>query len=367
MTLKDLSGNPANSAEIIGEIANKAMMNINTENLQNFIKEISNEKISKQNHANLLNCLAESISKLENKKSIPGLVEIIVQSIGTDEHLSSLCAIPLANALKSAEEYRKALNLLQKQNPPEGEFESVDFHEHIAELLLKLQEWTAFRSKLFYLSEHIFRLRTPEELIFRFDIIRAENSIHQEQYLDAARTYIMILSYSKDPEINLKIKQSLAICLILNTKRYNSNFLVEYAQDNDVRGFKFYPMIELMVSSQFIDQKARDDFLSATNGLFPIDIKEALDKACLQHNLMYAENMFKSVRIEKLAQLIGFSPIDVEKQIIKMIVNNQIDALIDQGASPKLVIFNKEKSQAQDDSIIEYSKYVTSVIKAIKN
>jgi hypothetical protein len=75
--------------------------------------------------------------------------------------------------------------------------------------------------------------------------------------------------------------------------------------------------------------------------------------------------MFMSVKIPRLAQLIGDTPENVEAQLGKMIDSGTINAEIDQPES--VVVFTNGDPVAKDQVISKFCTVVADLIKCLKD
>ncbi|EAX98765.1 hypothetical protein TVAG_492560 [Trichomonas vaginalis G3] len=366
MTLNEISQATNPEPEQIDKIIVNFMVGLDDGKLQDLLNETVDLRISNKILLEILKSLFREISKLDetqHPRSYLTSIRSFYESKNIFQELQSQYLIELANAYESVNGYEEAARLREDTEKPEEEFENLEFYEHIAELYLLAKNEEELKKSLMQVNGKIFRLRTPQKYITKFDNMRGRLYVLQHQYQEAYRAFMMVIASSESDEVKNEYKKLAAICACLNIKSKDNKAITALYEDPDVKKYPFYKYIDLISKKQLIDQAARDEFIEATKGFFDVDFKNDLDKACLQHNLKYAEKMFSSVKFERLADLIGFAPIETEQQIKDMIIRQQIHAAIDQEL--KIVIFDNKISQSQDESIIEYSDLVNSVIKEI--
>ena len=358
-----------NPQSLVDQTLDKQFESINEEKFSTFLNEIGSSKL---NYEVLVSILSGSIKRIGNLIKDPNVqlscLECIKKFLET-RNVKDVEDQLLEQISKTYEEMKRyadaAKTYLERQNPDKDDEEKyLDFFEHVGELWLKSGDKERLQITVNRLNGCIFRQRTPRPYQDRYDFLHGYSAVYSSNFDSAIRAFSMIVNNSKNAA-NVSLALRLAsICACLNINSISNSLLKSYAQDEKVQQFEFYDLIDLMSREQFIDQAARDEFISKTKKYFDgTDLSDDLIKSSLQHNLKVAEKFYSSVKIERLANLIGSTPIDVEKQMKFMIGKKQINALIDQPA--KMVIFTKERSQSQDESILEYSNHVNAIVERL--
>ena len=362
------SENPQN---LVDSTLDKHFQNTNEEKFYVFVNEIGNSKLS---YDILVSLLSGSIKRIGTEISNPKVQLSCLESIQklletrNVKDIEDQLLEQVAKTYEALEMYADAAKILLQRQGPNRDLEEnqyLDYYEHVGELWLKAGNLERLQQSVTQLNSCIFRQRTPREFQDRFDFLHGYSAAFALNFQDAIRAFSMIVNNSKDKGNVILALCLSSICVCLNLSSKNNALLKLYYEDENVKKFEFFNLIDLMAREQFIDQAARDDFLANTKTYFKgMDMSEPLIKSSLQHNLKVAQKFFTCVKIERLAQLIGSTPIDVEKQMKRMIVNDQIKALIDQDA--KMVQFINEPNQAEDESIEKYSQAINSLVKDLQ-
>ena len=367
MTLETLFSSE-NPLSLVDQTLDKHFENTNEEKFSVFVNEIGKSNLT---YDVLVSLLSGSIKRIGTQITDPKIQLSCLESIQklletrNVKDIEDQLLEQVAKTYEALKMYADAAKiLLQRQGPNKDleENEYLDYYEQVGELWLKAGNLERLQQSVTQLNNCIFRQRTPRQYQDRFDFLHGYSAAFLLNFQDAIRAFSMIVNNSKDKENVILALRLSSICACLNLSSKNNSLLKLYADDETVQKFEFYNLIDLMAREQFIDQAARDDFISNTKTYFVgMDMSEPLIKSSLQHNLKVAQKFFTCVKIERLAQLIGSTPVDVEKQMKSMINNDQIKALIDQDA--KMVEFINESNQAEDESIELYSHAVNSLVK----
>jgi hypothetical protein len=356
-----------NPSEHVDEILDKHFESTNEEKFSDFINKIGSSKLQ---YDVLVKVLSGSIKRIDEKIENPSIQLSCLESIQKLLEFKNVKDIEeqllgqVAKTYEALGDYKEAATVLMQKQGPKHEFDEeghLEYYGHVGELWLKAGEQRQLEKIVGYLNDYIFRERTPRKYQDIFDILHGYSAVYSLNFQDAIRAFNTVVNNSDDKANRSRALKLAAVCVCLNTKSRNNNDLKTFAQDDDVKQYDFYNLIDLMAREQFIDQAVRDDFLSKTKDYFGIDLSESLDKSSLQHNLKVAEKFFSTVKIGRLAQLIGSTPTDVEIQMKSMIVKGQIKASIDQPS--RMVVFESEFSQ--DESILEYSQAVNALANEI--
>jgi hypothetical protein len=357
----------ADPASLVDSTLDSHFSSTNEEKFSKFINKIGSSTLPYGILVKILSGSITRIGKMIENPSVQLSCLTVIQKLLETKNVKDIEDQLLGQVAKTYEalgKYKDAAQVLMQRQGPNHEIDEeghLDYWEHVGELWLKAGEQNRLEKNVKYLNDFIFRARTPRKYQDRYDLLHGYSAVFGLNFNDAIRAFSTVVNNSEDKENRSLAMRLAAICICLNTMSKNDHDLKTYAQDEDVKEYEFYNLIDLMAREQFIDQAVRDDFLSKTKKYFEIDLSDSLSKSSLQHNLKVAEKFFSSVKIERLAQLIGSTPNDVERQMKSMIVKGQIKGSIDQPS--KMVIFEAESSQ--DDAILEYSHAVNALANEI--
>jgi hypothetical protein len=222
-------------------------------------------------------------------------------------------------------------------------------------------------SYLTRMSAFIFRKTTPRDLIERFDTLRGILHLDQGNFLEAGRAFHTVSQGGVTAESRLAGLRRACIAAVLAPSSPNQlNLLKVCDQDDSVQNLDVYEMIDLITKGKFVDAIARDNFTEQVADLVPEDVvRRALSVSSTQHNLSVAQHILVSVKIPRLAELVGDTSENVEDQLGRMIDAGTMSAEIDQPAG--IVIFTRLDPGAKDRVIAKFCAAVTDLVKGVRD
>jgi hypothetical protein len=237
----------------------------------------------------------------------------------------------------------------------------------IGENCLKSQDINTAFSYLTKMSVFIFRKATPPPLVERFDILRGYLHLSEAKFFEAARAFQTVWQTGVSPESRLIGLRRTCISALLAPASTNQKSLLRVCyQDDNVQSLDVFEMVDRIVNGKFVDAIARDQFTETVSDLVaPEIVRQALTVSSTQHNLSVAQHMFMSVRIPRIAQLIGDTPENVEAQLGEMIDAGTIAAEIDQPDG--VVVFTSGDPLQKDGVILRFCTVVEDLVKCLKD
>jgi hypothetical protein len=134
--------------------------------------------------------------------------------------------------------------------------------------------------------------------------------------------------------------------------------------DEEIKSVDVYPMLDRIHQGKFIDASARDEFLQKVADVVSDGHAiHSLEESSTQHNLIVAQHIFRSVKLTRLAQLIGDTPENVGVQLGNMIDAGTIEAEIDHPENA--VIFLLKDPGKSDKRIEQFCELVQEVVKLL--
>jgi hypothetical protein len=236
----------------------------------------------------------------------------------------------------------------------------------IGENYLKSGDISLSFSYLTKMNSFVFRRRTAPELVERFDTLRGYLQIRQDNFLEAARAFAVTWRTGRTSEIRtIALRRACIAAILTPPSPQQMRLLREFYDDDAIKGLDVYQMVDLIVRSKFMDAISRDNFAETASDLVSEDIvRRALGVSSTQHNLSVAHDMFVSVKIARLAQLIGDTPEHVEAQLGKMIDAGTIQAEIDQ--PERIVVFTSSAEDIGDKNIVTFCGAVSDLAATLK-
>ena len=323
--------------------------------------------------AALLFTLAQRLSKLTDLTLQVQCLRKVVQFLESNKIEDKKFDIYeiYAKSLKENELYGDAARILEMfpLPPPDDDPARLKYYMDIAECYFNDSRIDKVMSLLVKMAQHVFILRTPIDLLNRYFEFRGLVNIHKKSFLDAARSYNELWTRGRTPELRQMGLRNATICAILapTTKsNIRSLYLHRYASDDNIKNIDVYPILDLIVKGKFIDKVARDIFKQQISDLVDISETKALESFSLQHNISVAQKMFSAIRIDRLAQIVGDTPSNVNNSLKEMISKGSLNALIDQPTNS--VEFSSENKRTfKDKSIQQFCLSIAEVSTKIRD
>ena len=254
-----------------------------------------------------------------------------------------------ASSLEANEMFLDAAKFIAEWTEPEDEFDILRWYLRIGSDFFNGGNCDAAFSYLNKASQHIYRLRTPTELLEKYDTLRGNIHTERLHFQEASRAWASLWKCARDPDLQKDALRKAAICAVLApASHYRMVLLHQIMEDERTHTLDVYPMLDLISKRKFINKAARDDFRAKASNLVPMDAAmRAMERSATQDNITVAQTMFTTVGINRLAQLIGDTQDNVEAQLSAMIDAKRLDAVIDQ--PEKMVVFLPDKEKRDRD------------------
>jgi len=140
-------------------------------------------------------------------------------------------------------------------------------------------------------------------------------------------------------------------------------------RDERSKNLKNYKVLEKMHKNMILSQKDQADFAKQLQPHHQAQLAgglTVLQKAVYEHNMLAAAELYKNIRIEELAKLLGVTLVQAEDLARGMIEENRLQATIDQVDG--IIEFDKDDSilNSWDSSIAESLMQVNDIIDLIE-
>lgn len=244
-----------------------------------------------------------------------------------------------------------------------GEWDALEHHLTIAECFQRCRIIEKANKHLIQANKDIFRLRTPKELLERFDMVRAYLSIDKSDYRQAVLSFLLLSGYSSADQLQW-LRSAIACAILTEAGPKRQALFVQIMSDERSRTLPVFSLLERLNQKQLImvdDLKEFEEELSCEYG-FNV---AALHNSVRMHNLHAISRLYSSISIDRLAEIIGGSSAEVMQTVKTMIQTKRLKAKIDQPTG--LIIYEDEvTADAKKDMLIEsFCKNVAETAKAI--
>jgi hypothetical protein len=357
----------SSDAACVEAVVNSIMGDVSLTSFETSMRKVTEASIPLKDLSNFLLALAR---KLEIVKNLPLRLELCTQILRIAEtrfigETYREIQYIYADALEENGCFIDAAKYLQSWTDPEGEHDLVRHLLRIGEDFLAAEDCSSAFSYLNKMTGRIFTRSTPTDLLERFYIFKGDIQIHRLSFIEAAMSFISLWKIARDANRKLYAVRIACICLILAPiSRRRTNFLQQILEDETTKSLDVYFMVDLIIRGKFIDRQARDEFAKRVGPkIANYSALNALDRSSTQHNVSVAQHMYASVKIQRLAQLIGDSADQVTRQLVDMIAAKVLRATIDQ--TEDVVIFSEERADRKDQEILEFCDAVNEVVRLL--
>jgi len=250
----------------------------------------------------------------------------------------------------------------------EDDFEEWDVLKHYLLLGECHQRAGSFDRALSHVtkaSRRIFRLRTPRELIERYDRLRAYVAIDRADFAQAAQCFVTLSGYAPGDQVGY-LRQAMVYAILAGASRRRQSLVAKIMSDERCAGHSVLRLLERLNGKQLVlssDVSAFESELCNEYG-FRMD---ALEKSVREHNLHGIAQMYSSISLKRLASIVGASIDDVVGLMGGMISTGKVVARIDQPSG--MVIYDSDVSadEARDAAIEGFCRSVQSLSTAVSS
>ena len=193
----------------------------------------------------------------------------------------------------------------------------------------------------------------------RYYNFRANLSIAQEQFKYASSCYYTLYSIADEKKQSEYLRLSAVYAILTQEVVPQKQQITKLLNDERTQSLPIFGLLELFNKKTLVtndDLKKYIDLMKNEKGFS----EENLKKIVQQLNMDRVSNLFTTISFDRLAQIIGSTPDEVVKNMIMLISNKSINALIDQ--PNKMIIYKKDKTEQErkDLSIDRFCKSLQS-------
>jgi hypothetical protein len=356
------------SAEDISRVAASILADLSLSSYEAALESLSDSRIPSITLAQLLLQLRRDLAPVENRALKVEFASLLCKFSQMRVGGEAFAEIQdfYVESLELNGQHLEAARFLAALDAPAEDAQALERLLRIAEAFYAAGDYGSSFSYFGKTHSHVFRLATPRPLLVRFDRLRGNLYLRKASFLEAARAFSMLWRGATDQELRGNARRLMSIALIFAPQSPNrTGLLAELMTDEFIKNVDVYPMLDRFVRGKFIDAVARDEFLQKVVDVVSDDHAiEELEKSSTQHNLTIAQHMFVSVKLTRLAQLIGNTPENVAGQLGRMIDAGTIQAEIDQ--PDRSVLFLTDDPDRHDKAIAAFCTAVSDVAADLK-
>ena len=266
---------------------------------------------------------------------------------------------------QSAKKYLELANFYDNEpfNVPADELGSdakiLDHIVFVADSFITAGDLDKARKKLNEATKYFFPKTTPMPIQERYYNFRANLSIAQEQFKYASSCYYTLYSIADEKKQSEYLRLSAVYAILTQEVVPQKQQITKLLNDERTQSLPIFGLLELFNKKTLVtndDLKKYIDLMKNEKGFS----EENLKKIVQQLNMDRVSNLFTTISFDRLAQIIGSTPDEVVKNMIMLISNKSINALIDQ--PNKMIIYKKDKTEQErkDLSIDRFCKSLQS-------
>lgn len=250
----------------------------------------------------------------------------------------------------------------------EDEHEEWDILEHhlkISECYQKAGMLTQVKRHSMQLAKYIFRARTPKPLLERYDLLRAHIAIDTGDYIQACRSF-MTLANSEHANSLGYLRQAIVYVVLAAAGPARQSLFNQIMADERSKTLKVTRLLVRLNQKALVmasDLKEFEDELKGEYG-FKMDV---LQSSVKEHNLHGISQLYSSISLPRLAEIVGTTVEEVTTLVTGMINTERIRAKIDQPTS--MVLYENELTpdESKDQSINMFCRTVASIANTISS
>lgn len=359
----DVLKKSAVTEEEISGLAHNLAQNPVLADLEQAVSYVADPSVPKSVCASFLTKLAKELSTIGNLTLRMTITQAILK-LGEQREIGECIREIMdlyASALEANGMFCDAAKFIAEWPEPEDEFDILRWYLRIGNDYFEDGQYDTAFSYLNKSSHYIFRMRTPKDLLEDYDSLRGNLHIQRMNFQEASRAWATLWKCARDSKTQAESLRKASICAVLApASNYRMVLLNQIMQDERTRSLDIYPMLDLISKRKFIDRAARDEFRAKASDVVSDETAmRAMEKSATQDNLSVAQTMFSTVGINRLAQLIGDTPDNVETQLGAMISAKRINALIDQ---PRNTVIFLPAADQRDRDILAFCDTVQAWI-----
>ena len=178
----------------------------------------------------------------------------------------------------------------------------------------------------------------------------------KQKYIEASQRFYQISQVNDLPATEqTKCVQEALICAIVGAAgKQRSRLLASFVKDPRCFKLPLYPILE----KAYFDRILKSEDRALCKKLIPY-AETVLDKAINEHNIMCVSKLFKNIKLEELAFLIGAEKRQAEQLAANMILDGRMDGRINQ--TSEIIDFESR------DNLVAFDKQIEVLLQATNN
>ena len=212
-------------------------------------------------------------------------------------------------------------------------------------------------------NRYIFRMRTPKKLLERCDKLRARLAIDKGDYIQATRSFLVLANSDLEDSVGY-LRQAIVYVVLEPAGPIRQSLFNQIMADDRSKTLNIVKLVSRLNRKQLVmagDLKEFEEELKGEYG-FKMDV---LKNSVKEHNLHGISQLYTSIELSRLAEIIGTSEAEVTKLVQTMIRTKRINATIDQPTGMVLYESQYPPEKIKDDLIERFCGAVSSIANAI--
>lgn len=233
-------------------------------------------------------------------------------------------------------------------SPGSSDNEMLEYYLNLVEANCKASNFGAANTKLVQASSYRFALRTPKNLLEKFDLLYSEIQIGNQTYENAAeRLFSVSQTASNEALFKKSIERAMIFAVVSPPSRKRTALFSKIMNDERASQFPVFSLIERLSSRTLIEFKEVEVFWNEIQNEASIKKNDFINTIRM-HNLGEISTMYSTVSFKRLGEIIGSDESEVLRIVDSMISANRLNAKIDQ--PNKILIYNQNPIQEKDIS-----------------
>jgi 26S proteasome regulatory subunit N5 len=351
-----------NISQALAEITTSLVDSNDSEGLEEAFRAIKKKSMqpTAANEA-IEQCFAK-IKEMEDKEVKLEFIRPLISYLTTFPSLQTDFEHVIDEYAKLCEEtghYSNLARFLKEKGIDENEDEPVqlEFYLRIGELYQMEGIADQANNMLNKAFAHRFPKTSPKPLLLRYDMLKAEIQVINQNYEVAAGLFYQISeNYPEEKKSALKRSMIFAIASPPGPKRDSVSHKI--STNDEAMLLPIYRFFDRLNKRQIITGEEIETLFTEVSSEKSIK-KEDLINSMRLHNLSQISYLYSVISIERMAQIVGVSIEDTIEMVEQMIQSGRLKAGIDQTSG--MVVYKRDDSKSKELEIKRFSEAVDSL------
>jgi 26S proteasome regulatory subunit N5 len=351
-----------NPPAVLAEIATALIDSDNDDGLEEAFRAIKKNSKQPAVASEAIKQCAEKIKNLDDKERRLKFIRPLVSYLGTFSTLQEAFQYIIddyTTLCEETEHYSNLARFLKERGIDENEEEpkQLEFYLRIGELYLKDRITDQANGMLNKAFTHRFPLTSPKPLLYRYDLLKAEIQVINQNYEMAADIFYQI-SENYPNEKNNALRRSIIFAISSPPGPKRDVIFNKISTNDAAQLLPIYNLFDRLNKRQIITGEEIEMLYKEVSHEKSIK-KEDLTNTMRLHNLSQISYLYSVISVERMSQIIGIPIEDTAEMVEQMIQSGRLKAKIDEPNG--MIVYTRDDSSAKEFQIKEFSEAVDAL------